>query len=137
MKISARVHASAALRGAGVVLLCAVAGLAIGLTVAFKATERKVDRYAKEMVRYADDYGDEIVTTLDAVNASPFPFCSDEDIARLRTLVFHGHLVKEIGRVQNNLLFCSSVTGRSTMPFPNGSPISYCTVGEPSGCTCR
>jgi sensor c-di-GMP phosphodiesterase-like protein len=122
VKISARVYASFALRGVGIVLLCAVAGLAIGLMVALKTTERKLDRYAKELVRYADAYSDEIITTLDAVNASPYPFCSDEDISRLRTLVFHGHLVKEIGRVQNNLLYCSSVTGRFDHPIPERKP---------------
>jgi sensor c-di-GMP phosphodiesterase-like protein len=120
--ISASLSASPALRGVGIVLLCAVAGLAIGLTVALKATERKLDRYARELVRYADAYSDEIVTTLDKVNASPFPFCSDEDIARLRTLVFHGHLVKEIGRVRNNLLYCSSVNGRFDQPIPERKP---------------
>ena len=106
----------------GIVLLCAFAGLAVGATVAFKVTEKKLDRYARSLVRYADAYSDEIISTLDEVNASPFPFCSDEDIARLRTLVFHGHLVKEIGRARNDMLYCSSITGRFDHPLPEDKP---------------
>jgi sensor c-di-GMP phosphodiesterase-like protein len=112
----------AALRGVAVVLICAVIGLAIGVAVAFNATERKLDRYARYLLDYAETYNNEIVSTLDAVNSSPFPFCSDEDIARLRTLVFHGHLVKEIGRVRDNLLYCSSVNGRFDTPVPETKP---------------
>ena len=114
--------ASPALRAVGIILLCAVAGLAIGAVAAFRATEKKVDRYARYLVRYADAYTDEIVSTLDEVNASPFPFCSDDDIARLRTLVFHGHLVKEIGRVRDNMLYCTSINGRFDHPVPELKP---------------
>jgi sensor c-di-GMP phosphodiesterase-like protein len=62
------------------------------------------------------------VNTLDAVNASPFPFCSDDDIARLRTLIFHGHLVKEVGRVRDNMLYCTSINGRFDHPMPELKP---------------
>jgi sensor c-di-GMP phosphodiesterase-like protein len=122
VKPLARRYASPALRVVGIILLCAIAGLAIGMVVAFKTTERKVDRYARYLVRYANSYTDEIVNTLDAVNASPYPFCSDEDIARLRNLVFHGHLVKEIGRVRNNMLYCTSINGRFDHPIPQSKP---------------
>ena len=115
-------QAAPLLRIGGVTLLCAAVGLLIGLAVAFKATERKLDRYARHLVGYADTYSSEIVTTLDAVNASPFPFCSDEDIARLRTLVFRGHLVKDIGRVRNNMLYCTSVSGRFDHPIEQPKP---------------
>jgi hypothetical protein len=71
------------LRMAGVVLLCAITGSAIGVAVAFRATEVKITRYANRLLQYAETFTNEINTTLDAVNASPYPFCSDEDIARL------------------------------------------------------
>ena len=122
MKLTAKVYAFRALRSVTIVLLCALAGLAIGLIVAFRTTEKKIERYARELVGYADAYTDEIVNTLAAVNASPFPFCSDEDIARLRTLVFHGHLVKEIGRVRGNMLYCTSIGGRFEHPIQESKP---------------
>lgn len=111
-----------ALHVLAVTLLCAIAGLAIGLTVAFQATESRLDHFARYLLNYAETYNNEIVATLDSVNASPFPFCSDEDIARLRGLVFHGHLVKEIGRVRNNMLYCSSVIGRLDHPVQEPEP---------------
>jgi sensor c-di-GMP phosphodiesterase-like protein len=122
VKPSPKQYVSPTLHTVGIILLCAVAGLAIGMTVAFKLTEKKVDRYARFLVRYADRYSDEIVNTLDEVNASPFPFCSDDDIARLRTLVFHGQLVKEIGRVRDNMLYCTSINGRFDHPIPELKP---------------
>jgi sensor c-di-GMP phosphodiesterase-like protein len=105
------------LRIGGTIVLCALTGLAIGLAVASKLTERKLERYARSLISYADAYSSEINTTLDEVNSSPYPFCSDQDIARLRDLVFQGHLVKEIGRVRDNHLYCSSVIGRFEHPI--------------------
>lgn len=119
-----------AMRAIGIVLLCAIAGVAVGTIVALKLTEKRLDRYARSLVRYAESYSDEIITTLDEVNASPFPFCSDEDIARLRTLVFRGHLVKEIGRVRNNMLYCTSVTGRLDHPLPQRKPDMVLRTGR-------
>lgn len=113
---------SSLLRTAGVILLCAAVGLVIGLGVAYQTTERRLSHYAQRLINYAETYNAEINTTLDAVNASPFPFCSDEDIARLRILVFHGHLVKDIGRVRNNAIYCTSMRGRMDVPLDKGKP---------------
>jgi sensor c-di-GMP phosphodiesterase-like protein len=96
--------------------------LAIGLLVAIHGTEARLDRYAKYLLHYAEAFNVEINTTLDEVNVSPYPFCSDEDIARLRTLVFHGHLVKDIGRVRNGTLYCDSTIGRLEQPIPRPRP---------------
>jgi sensor c-di-GMP phosphodiesterase-like protein len=105
------------LRMTAVALACALAGLVIGLGVAFHATSSRLDRYAAHLLQYAEAFNTEINSTLDAVNASPFPFCSDEDIARLRTLIFHGHLVRVIGRVRNGRLYCTSMTGLLEHPL--------------------
>jgi sensor c-di-GMP phosphodiesterase-like protein len=117
------------LRTAVVALICALAGLVIGLGVAFHATEARLDRYAVHLLQYAEAFNAEINSTLDAVNASPFPLCSDEDIARLRTLVFRGHLVKIISRVRNNHLYCTSLTGRLDVPLGMTKP----DIVTPSG----
>jgi sensor c-di-GMP phosphodiesterase-like protein len=110
------------LRLAGIALACAAVGLVIGVAVASKATEKKLNRYAARLLNYAEAYNSEIVSTLDAVNASPYPFCSDADVALLRSLVFRGHLVREIGRVQNRQLYCTSVTGRLEHPLDESKP---------------
>jgi sensor c-di-GMP phosphodiesterase-like protein len=117
------------LRLATVVLVCSAIGLAIGLGVAYKLTERKLDRYAHNLLHYAEAYNNEIATTLDLVNASGLSFCSDEEIARMRTLVFQGHLVKEIGRVRDGKLYCTSANGRLEQPWPQPRP----DIVTPSG----
>jgi len=122
MSPSAKRNADTFLRLTGLVLLCAFAGLAIGVAVAFRATQVKVSHYANRLIQYAETFTNEINTTLDEVNASPYAFCSDEDIARLRTLVFHGHLVKDIGRVRNGAIYCNSMNGRFAQPVVKDKP---------------
>ena len=120
---------NALLRVGGVALLCTFSCLIIGLGIALHGTEARLSRYAIYLLHYAEAFNSEINTTLDAVNTSPYPFCSDEDIARLRTLVFHGHLVKDIGRVRNNMLYCTSTVGRLEQPLNRGNP----NLTTPSG----
>ncbi len=117
----------------GVILLSTLLGLAIGIGVSIRSTDVKVTKYALHLVDYADRFTDEINSTLDAINASPFALCSDEDIARLRDIVFHGHLVKEIGRVRKGVLYCTSVTGRLDKPLVNEKP----DIVTPSGKSIR
>jgi sensor c-di-GMP phosphodiesterase-like protein len=117
------------LRASASVLACMFGGLAIGLAVAGHATEARLDRYAKRLLHFAEAYNSEIGSTLDAVNASPFPFCSDEDIARLRLLVFHGQVVKEIGRVRDGKLYCTSTVGLLKEPLARTRP----DLSTPSG----
>jgi sensor c-di-GMP phosphodiesterase-like protein len=105
-----------------VILACSAAGLAIGIAVAFRATQLKVTHYTQRLIDYADDYTREVSDTLDEVNASPFPFCSDEDIGRLRKIVFHGHLVKDIDRIRDGMVYCSSISGRLATPFKRDKP---------------
>ena len=110
------------LRIAGVILACALAGLAIGAGVGYRSTERRVTRYANHLLAYGDAYVDEINSTLDAVNASTYQFCSDQDISRLRTIVFRGRLVKDIGRVRDGYLYCTSTVGRIAQPVKLSKP---------------
>ena len=129
MRVRLRRYAAPILRLIGIALVCALAGLAIGAGVAAKATERRLARYARSLLDYAEAYNAEINATLDRVNASPFPFCSDQDIALLRNLVFEGRLVKEIGRMRGNELYCTSVGGRLEHPV-TATPANIVT---PSG----
>ena len=130
MRILTQKHTSLTLRIAGAVLLCTLTGLAIGLIVASLVTEKRLSRYARHLLQYAESYNSEIGSTLDAVNASPFPFCSDQDIARLRDLVFQGHIVKEIERARNGLLYCSSVNGRFDHPVTETTPDIVTPMGR-------
>jgi sensor c-di-GMP phosphodiesterase-like protein len=117
-----RDFAAISLRSAGIVILCSIIGLVIGCAVASRSTEVRLARYSRHLIAYAETFNAEIQSTLDKVNASPFPFCSDEDIARLRTIVYHGRLVKDIGRVHNNTVYCTSMAGRIANPFIKTPP---------------
>lgn len=108
-----------ALRSIAELAACTLAGLLVGFVAAFESTEMKLDHYARQLIAYAEAYNSEITATLDQVNASPYPFCSDQDVNRLRDLVYHGHVVKEIGRVRDSTVYCSSVKGRLDHPQKN------------------
>ena len=112
-----------------ILVVCALAGLVIGTAVAYRATEAKLNRYASDLLQYAEGFTYEINATLDEVNASPYPFCSDEDLSRLRNIIFHGHLVKDIGRVRDGKLYCTSIVGRLERPFVQHKP----DIVTPSG----
>ena len=117
------------LRSLAAVTICAFGGLAIGLSVASHATIARLDRYARRLLEFAEAYNTEISTTLNAVNASPYPFCSDEDIARLRHLVFEGHVVKDIGRVRAGKVYCTSTVGKLPVSVAHPKP----DIVTPSG----
>ncbi|MFC5862277.1 EAL domain-containing protein [Acidicapsa dinghuensis] len=117
MRMTANHRIPIAIRSLAVLCACTVTGLVVGGLVAYQSTELKLDHYGRQLIAYAEAYNSEIITTLDEVNASPHPFCSDQDINRLRELVYHGHIVKEIGRVRNNMLYCTSVNGRLDHPI--------------------
>lgn len=116
MKPAANRRILVALRGLAILMACTLTGLLAGGVIAFKSTEMKLDHYARQLIAYAEAYNREITATLDRVNASPYPFCSDQDIDRLRELVYRGHVVKDIGRVHNSMLYCTSVNGRLDHP---------------------
>jgi sensor c-di-GMP phosphodiesterase-like protein len=116
-------------RALAAVLICAFASLAIGASVASHATLYRLDRYARRLLDFAEAYNTEISTTLASVNASPYPFCSEEDITRLRHLVFEGRTVKEIGRVHAGKLYCTSTVGLLPTPILHPRP----DIVTPSG----
>lgn len=124
-----KIDATPILKMVGVAILCAFCGFTIGISVAARMTELRLNRYARRLLQIAESYNSEINSTLDEVNNSPFPFCSDDDIARLRKLVFEGHLVKDIGRVRNGILYCSSTVGRVDDSMPQIKP----DIVTPSG----
>ncbi|HEY9127183.1 MAG TPA: EAL domain-containing protein [Acidobacteriaceae bacterium] len=120
---------AASLQALAYVLVCACIGLAIGVAVAARSTLVRLDRYAHRLLEFAEAYNREIGKTLVAVNASPYPFCSSDDITRLRRLVFEGHVVKDIARVREGKVYCTSIVGLLPTPAVKSKP----DIVTPSG----
>ena len=111
------------------VLLCTCASLAVGVAVGTHATFARLERYAHRLLSFAEAYNREIASTRLAVDASPYPFCSADDITRLRHLVFEAHIIKDIGRIRDGKLTCTSTLG--LLPAPLAQPSA--SIVTPSG----
>ncbi|MBB5057820.1 sensor c-di-GMP phosphodiesterase-like protein [Granulicella aggregans] len=114
----------AALGAVGGYWLCHVSRL--------RAANVALSTYASELVDHANEYGAELRAIKLAFNPSAFPFCSTEEISKLRELAFHSLQVKDIGRLQNGKLVCSGWLGKLadpwsmpqlTMTLPGGTQI--------------
>ena len=121
------------LKVAGILLL----GLAIGsgagflggLYAAQQAAQFVLYDFASRIVHQADDAASQfmkIVRTFDHVGPD---FCSDSELASMRTLLFQSSAVKDIGRIRDGKLGCTAVAGRFTSLPIMKQPAMVSTLG--------
>ncbi len=102
-------------------LLC---GVALGIVLAYVvAVETQLQdgktilrNYADRLVHAGDEVGISDAQAIQAVSHDGFPFCSDQDLAFMRDFVFRSAHIRDIGRVRNNMLYCSTGIGRLDTP---------------------
>ncbi|HTJ31048.1 MAG TPA: EAL domain-containing protein [Acidobacteriaceae bacterium] len=78
--------------------------------------------YADRLLAHDLEISGEVIHTLAAANRSSSPACSDEDIGMLRRSVFVARFIKDVGRVVDNQLLCSSTAGQLEPPVSLGAP---------------
>ncbi|MGD0940670.1 MAG: EAL domain-containing protein, partial [Terracidiphilus sp.] len=71
---------------------------------------------ATRAVNEGDLYARDLHDALDAMNASHDPHCSKEDMELLSHLLNNSRFLKEIGRIRDNRIVCSTVPGRANQP---------------------
>ena len=104
------------------ILASILAGYGIGRLSVLITTRARMADYADRILARNQEAAIEIYTTLVPINQLPNPPCSAEEIASLRRIVFTARFLKDIGRVVNNQLLCSSTAGILTPPIAIGSP---------------
>ncbi|GAA4330152.1 EAL domain-containing protein [Pigmentiphaga soli] len=96
-------------------------GIALGLllcrTAVLWQAQLDLGRYATQLLRLGEEAAAETQRVLREANASPVPFCSDADIARLRALAFRSRYIKGVGRLREGMLACSGTLGRLPAPL--------------------
>jgi sensor c-di-GMP phosphodiesterase-like protein len=75
-------------------------------------TAGRLAHEAARVMSESDTYALEVHRTLDAVNASRYPYCSEEDMELLSHLLDTSRFLKEIGRIHDNKIVCSTMLGR-------------------------
>jgi len=89
-----------------------LAGYWIGREIALRLTAGRLSYVAAGAIGESDMLARDAHTALDAMNASRNPDCAESDMVFLRNLLYHSHLLKEIGRIRDNRIACSATLGR-------------------------
>jgi sensor c-di-GMP phosphodiesterase-like protein len=111
---------------AALLLFGVLLGIALGESIAHAV---KLGLGKDELVTYADRLMDmrvritrEIDQMADAVNHDGFPFCSNQDLEFMRDHVFNATHARDIGRVRDGKLYCTTGIGRIDPPLLRPQP---------------
>ncbi len=105
-----------------------VVGIAIGYflgsALALQLAGLSLDQYSKLIAVQQDASSKEARDLLGTLKKSPYPFCSDAEIAHFRELVFRSEYLKDAGRIRDGKIECSATAGhpvRAIGQFRGGS----------------
>jgi sensor c-di-GMP phosphodiesterase-like protein len=102
---------------------CGVAGgFVLGRAITLRLTGARLRQSAERTIAEADTSSRESRALLNTMNASPYPYCSDAEIAYFRNLIFASEFLKEAGRMRDGKIDCSVTLGRLDRPIAQLKP---------------
>jgi sensor c-di-GMP phosphodiesterase-like protein len=99
-----------------------MAGYLLGRAITIRLSESKLQQSAARTISEADASSLESRNLLATMNASPYPYCSEAEIAYFRNLIFASEFLHEAGRIRDGKIECSATLGRLPQPLAEGSP---------------
>ncbi len=99
-------------------------GYFLGRALALQMAGLSLDQYSKLVAVQQDASSKEARDLLGILKKSPYPFCSDSQIAYFRELVFRSEYLKDVGRIRDGKIECSATAGhpvRAIGQFKGGS----------------
>jgi sensor c-di-GMP phosphodiesterase-like protein len=90
-----------------------LAGFVLGRALVLRHTGDKLDDYAIKIRTDAETSAAVARATLATVNASPYPYCSEAEIAWLRRLIFQSEFLKDGGHMRDGRIGCSATLGQA------------------------
>jgi sensor c-di-GMP phosphodiesterase-like protein len=84
--------------------------------VQLNAGRAQLEKYSERMIVQADGVSRETSAAVDVVLNDHLPFCSDDELSYLRKWVFNAAHVRELGRVRDGHLYCTTALGRLNPP---------------------
>lgn len=93
-----------------------LAGYLLGRELSLKLAQRKLWQDSDRMIAIVGMFQKETRTALSQMNASQLPFCSDAEMAFVRTLVFQSHYLKDGGRIVDGHIVCSATLSSVELP---------------------
>ena len=100
-------------------------GYFLGCALALQMAGLSLDQYSKLIAVQQDASSKEARDLLGILKKSPYPFCSDAEIAHFRELVFRSEYLKDAGRIRDGKIECSATAGHPAHAigqFKGGSP---------------
>src|SRR5208282_436343 len=91
----------------------AFAGYMLGRALTLQQTGKRLEQYAKRIIDEGQKSTVESRTVLAAMNASPYPKCSDAEINYFSKLIFESQYLKAGGRMHDGKIECSTSLGRA------------------------
>jgi sensor c-di-GMP phosphodiesterase-like protein len=110
-----------------VLLFC---GCVLGLTIAYfiarniqvHAGRADLNTYAAHLLSRAENLAHETDQAVALVSTDHLPFCSDQELVLMRDFVYNATDVKDIGRIKDDRLYCSTGVGRLSVPLEKHKP---------------
>ncbi len=96
----------------------AVTGQYIGRRLQALDEERQMGHYTQALLSYAARLVNFAQNTLDQAEQSPYLACSVDDQTYLRKILFAAYQIKDVGRLVDNKLQCSTLLGALVEPVP-------------------
>jgi sensor c-di-GMP phosphodiesterase-like protein len=97
-------------------------GYLIGRALTLRLAENKLSQDVTSVVALENAFSEEARAMLVTINASPYPFCSDAELAYFRKLVYRAEYLSDAGRMHNGTLACSAVMSRADLPKAQYKP---------------
>ena len=95
-------------------------GYWIGRAITLRQTAGRLSREAALAISETNTYAHDVHTALDAMNTSRYPYCSGQDMELLHHLLYASTFLKEMGRIRDNKITCSTTQGRE---LPSGTEL--------------
>ena len=97
----------------GIAAVCGLlAGEMLGRFMVLRHEENKLDQYAMKIRQDGETSASESRTLLATLNESPYAYCSDAEIAWMRTLIFQSQYLKDGGHMREGAIDCTATLGR-------------------------
>jgi sensor c-di-GMP phosphodiesterase-like protein len=127
MKRTLKIRALVALTATIVSAACGLLiGYWIGRTITLRLTAGKLNHEAARAISEGDMYARDVHGALDAMYVSGYEYCSKRDMELLSHLLYTSQFLKEIGRIRDNRIACSTTLGstsRSSIELPRPDAI--------------
>jgi sensor c-di-GMP phosphodiesterase-like protein len=115
------------------------AGYLLGRGLALRQAKHRLQQDVERAVAEQTAFLKETRATLEMMNASTYPYCSEAEIGYFRKLVFQTDYMRDGGRIRDGKIDCSVTLGAADLPYaqlqpaystPDGAQV-YKATGQP------